>query len=160
MKILYAVLLATVAVMFTWINYSYSAPKPSFSAKLTGNQESPPVKTKAHATALFYAGEDKESLQYKILAEDLKDVTKAHLHLGPKGKNGEPVVELNTEHPKMKSGKVSGTLSEGTIKAADLQGSMAGKTIKDLEEKIKAGDVYVNVHTNQNNDGEIRGQVH
>jgi hypothetical protein len=155
MKVLYAVLLTVMAITLVWTNDSYSAGKPSFVAKLTGNQESPPVKTKAHATAFFYVSKDKDRCAIKIMADDIKDVTKAHLHLAPKGKNGDPVAELST-----KSGKISGNLGEGTIKAADLQGPLAGKTIGDLMEKIKAGEVYVNVHTDQHKDGEMRGQVH
>jgi hypothetical protein len=155
MKTLYTVLITAVVVACVWTNDGYSAGKPSFVAKLTGNQESPPVKTKAHATAFFYVSKDKDSLRYKIMADDIKDVTKAHLHLAPKGKNGDPVAELST-----KEGKISGNLGEGTIKAADLQGPLAGKTIGDLLEKIKAGEIYVNVHTDQHKDGEMRGQVH
>jgi hypothetical protein len=36
---------------------------------------------------------------------------------------------------------------------------MKGKTISDLVQEIKSGDVYVNVHTVQHPAGEIRGQI-
>ncbi len=36
---------------------------------------------------------------------------------------------------------------------------MAGKQISDLVNLIKSGQVYVNVHTQKNTNGEIRGQI-
>ena len=47
---------------------------------------------------------------------------------------------------------VSGTLSAG----ANIGGSM---TFDQLLEKMRAGTVYVNVHTTANPGGEIRGQI-
>ena len=41
-----------------------------------------------------------------------------------------------------------------------LGGPMAGKTLKgDLVKAIQNGEAYVNVHTVQNPDGAIRGQI-
>jgi CHRD domain len=160
MKTLYA-LLIVLGVTLVLATDGHSAVKPSFVAKLTGSQEVPPVKTKAHGEVLFYIGKDQNELRYKLIVKNIENATMAHLHLASKGKNGDHIawVYPSAPPPKLKSGKFSGMLAEGTIKAADLQGPMAGKTIGDLVEKIKAGDVYVNVHTDQNKDGEIRGQV-
>jgi hypothetical protein len=36
---------------------------------------------------------------------------------------------------------------------------MAGKQISDLVSIIKNGQAYVNIHTEQNKNGEIRGQI-
>jgi hypothetical protein len=74
-----------------------------------------------------------------------------------KGKNGPPLVNLFTG-PK-KEGKFSGGLSEGTITAKDLSGDLMGKSLEDLEQLIKSGETYVNVHTVAKPDGEIRGQI-
>ena len=57
------------------------------------------------------------------------------------------------------TGAINGQLSKGTITGANLQGPMAGKQISDLVNLLKSGGVYVNVHTSQNQNGEIRGQV-
>ena len=38
-------------------------------------------------------------------------------------------------------------------------GSLAGKSISDLVGKMQSGETYVNVHTEANPNGEIRGQI-
>ncbi len=48
---------------------------------------------------------------------------------------------------------------KGTITSSNLQGPMAGKQISDLVNLIKSGQSYVNVHTEKNKNGEIRGQI-
>ena len=48
----------------------------------------------------------------------------------------------------------------GTISNDMLEGPMAGKTLEiDLARTIQNGEAYVNVHTTENPDGAIRGQV-
>jgi hypothetical protein len=36
---------------------------------------------------------------------------------------------------------------------------MEGKTLEDLVAAMDSGQTYVNIHTTQNPDGEIRGQI-
>jgi len=50
-------------------------------------------------------------------------------------------------------------LAEGTITAANLVGPLAGLTLNDLLDAVKAGNAYANIHTTQNPGGEIRGQI-
>jgi len=79
------------------------------------------------------------------------------------GSNGPVVVSLypSANQPgKNKEGIFTGTLVERDLTAADLTGEEEGKTIADLVNDIKAGKIYVNVHTTQYPDGEIRGRVH
>lgn len=73
-----------------------------------------------------------------------------------RGEAGPPLVALFSGERK---GKFSGTLSEGTITANELLGDVQGKPLDELLMLIKAEDVYVDVHTDANPDGEIRGQV-
>jgi hypothetical protein len=47
----------------------------------------------------------------------------------------------------------------GTITAANLTGPLAGRTISDLVAAIRAGDIYINLHTQAFPAGEIRGQL-
>ena len=50
-------------------------------------------------------------------------------------------------------------LAEGTITAGDLTGPLLGSALADLIEQIREGNTYVNVHTEANRLGEIRGQI-
>lgn len=138
------------------VSIGFAAEK-DFSAKLAGKDEVPSVKTKANGKVKIKLSEDGTSLNYKLEVKNIVNVNAAHIHRGMKGKNGPPVVNLFTG-PK-KEGKFSGSLSEGTITDKDLSGDLMGKTLNDLVQLIKAGDAYVNVHTDAHPDGEIRGQL-
>ncbi|RII28358.1 MAG: hypothetical protein CXR31_00215 [Geobacter sp.] len=133
------------------------AAEKSFHAKLTGNDEVPSVKTKARGEVTFKLSSDGKELSYKLYVKNIEYANAAHIHRGMKGKSGPPLANLFTG-PK-KEGKFSGALSEGTITAKDLSGDLMGKSLDDLVQLIKSGDIYVNVHTDANPDGEIRGQI-
>jgi hypothetical protein len=47
----------------------------------------------------------------------------------------------------------------GTVTADNLEGPMAGSQLSDLIDAMNNGQAYVNIHTEQNPDGEIRGQI-
>jgi hypothetical protein len=86
-------------------------------------------------------------------ATNIEGVTAGHIHLGAKGENGPIVVTL------FKYDSPMNEVSEnGTITADKLEGPMAGKQISDLASTGANGMLYVNVHTEQNPNGEIRGQ--
>ncbi len=127
-----------------------------FDAKLTGKDEVPPKHTKATGMASFQAT-GTNSLSYNVNVKDIQKVTQAHIHQGKAGQNGPVVVTLfKTNAP---SAMTNGLLTKGTIKSTNLEGPLAGKQIKDLISMIKSGDAYVNVHTQANPKGEIRGQL-
>jgi hypothetical protein len=52
-----------------------------------------------------------------------------------------------------------GLAIRGNITDSKLTGPLKGKTIADLLSAMKSGDTYVNVHTDKNPKGEIRGQI-
>ena len=101
---------------------------------------------------------------------DLSNPVTSELHLGGKSMNGPAIAKLFPVHgATAKKGPFSGVLAQGTITAADLQGSMQGSSLSDLVDELKAGNAYVNIHTNDGVDppnsgpgdyrtGEIRGQ--
>lgn len=151
-KLVLFVILATILT----VSAGFAAEK-SFHAKLVGNDEVPSVKTKAKGEVTFRLSSDGKELNYKLHVKNIENPNAAHIHLGMKGKNGPPLANLFTG-PK-KEGKFSGDLSEGTIKAEDLKGDLMGKSLDDLVQLIKSKSIYVNVHTDANPDGEIRGQV-
>ncbi len=151
-KLLLFVILSTILT----VSVGFAADK-SFHAKLSGNDQVPSVKTKAKGEVKFKLSSDGKELSYKLKVKNIENTIAAHIHHGMMGKNGTPLANLFTG-PK-KEGKFSGTLSEGSITAKDLSGDLMGKSIDDLVQLIKAGDTYVNVHTDANPDGEIRGQI-
>ena len=132
-----------------------------FSADLQGTNEVPPVTTDASGSAIFWPGPDELTLHYKLIVHDLKDVTMAHLHTGTTEENGDHIAWLypSAPPPVEQPGTYDGTLMQGALTANELVDKMKGKSIADLIQMIKRGDIYVNVHTKQHPDGEIRGQV-
>jgi hypothetical protein len=151
-KLLLFVLLSTMLAVSAGF-----AAETSFKAKLTGSDEVPSVKTKAKGEVTFKLSKDGKELSYKLQVKNIENPTAAHIHLGKKGKSGPPLANLFTG-PK-KEGIFSGDLSVGTIMAENLSGELMGKSLADLVQLIKSGDAYVNVHTDANPNGEIRGQI-
>lgn len=148
-----------VALAIVFASTSVGAVKfmGKYAVKLTGQNETPAVETKASGMAYLTRKEHDTKLDWKLNVKNIEGVTMAHLHLAPKGQEGPPVADLYTGPEK--KGKFSGTLSKGTITDKDLTGPMQGKTVKDLIDQIKAGNVYVNVHTAAHPNGELRGQI-
>ena len=133
-----------------------AAGTETFETQLSGSEEVPPVDTQATGKAEFKVREDGTELSYKVSVASIDKVSMTHLHVAPVGVNGPVVVTLCNEAP---GGAVDGVRAEGTIKAADLTGPLAGMTVAELLDEIKAGKVYANVHTTDYPEGEIRGQL-
>jgi Cu/Zn superoxide dismutase len=150
-KVLFFVMLAVVFTASTGF-----AMERSFKAKLTPSEETKKPESKASGKATFKLSKDGTTLHYKLQVKNLVDANAAHIHLAKKGTDGPPVAGLFAAE---KKGKFSGVLAEGTLTDKDLMGTLQGKTMKDLIDVIKAEEAYVNVHTNANPDGEIRGQI-
>ncbi len=134
-----------------------SAMTHTFKAMLSGKEVVPAVTTAAKGEAVFKLEKDGTELVYTLTVKDLENITAAHIHTGMIGKSGPPVIPL-FRGPK-KEGKFSGELAKGTITSKDLHGALEGKSIEDIVKMIKAGELYVNVHTDSNPGGEIRGQI-
>jgi hypothetical protein len=117
----------------------------TFTAKLAGNNEVPPVTTPATGSAQFQLSPDGKELNYDLSTANLKAFMMAHIHQGKAGENGQPVAQLS--------------MGKGKITASDLKGPLAGKQMSDLVNLMKNGGAYANVHTQQNQNGEIRGQI-
>jgi hypothetical protein len=150
-------------IAFAVASQAAAAPPESrhFHAHLTGDEEVPPRDTRAQGNAIFKLSKDGTELEYKLIVANIENVTQAHIHLAPAGQNGWIVVWLYPEGPpaQLIPGRSSGPLGTGVITADDLVGPLAGGSLEDLTEALRAGNGYVNVHTSQFPPGEIRGQV-
>jgi len=143
----------SIGMSATLVNTAYAEQK--FTATLSGDQEVPPVTSSGKGWAWIKPME--ESAWFKVNVTGLDKVTGAHIHEAKSGENGDVVVTLfKADSP---TGPKDGTLAEGNFTASDLEGSMKGKTLSDLVTAMKNGETYVNVHTEANPKGEIRGQL-
>ncbi len=149
-------------VLGTGIGSAQMNGSPSFSTgEMTGESQPKPVKTNANGVALFMqAG---ENIRYVLLVSKLEDVTEAHIHMGKKGQSGSVVVWLypspKATKPQQFTGEFNGVLASGTFNSSDLAGPLKGKSMAQLASVIVSGEAYVNVHTKQYPEGEIRGQI-
>lgn len=126
-----------------------------FSTPLTGMEEVPPVNTNSTGIALFELVKD--NINFKVNVTNLDNIKGAHIHTGEFGQNGEVIVSLYK--PATPMDVVNGSLVEGKINAVDLQGALKGKTVNDLVQLMNNTKTYVNIHTEQYPNGEIRGQI-
>ena len=145
----------TMVSAITLSNHIVLAQNQKFNAKLSGQQEVPPVQTTtASGMAWFKPMLDK--VWFKLNVTDMQGVTQAHIHTGKQGENGPILVTLyksDTPQP------INGKLAYGNITANLLEGPMKGKQISDLATAMSNGSTYVNVHTEKHPKGEIRGQI-
>ena len=128
-----------------------------FFARLTGREEVPPVNTNAFGSADFVFNDDFTRLRFRLVVNDLDKFTQAHIHLGMRGQNGPVVVFLFgpvTRGISVDTGVVTGTITED-----DLVGPLQGMCLFELARQMKAGNTYVNAHTEKYPNGEIRGQI-
>lgn len=141
-----------------------------YSASLSGDAEVPDVNTQATGEANFEsdakaaaaggaaaAASSASRLSYSISVQDIDEVTAAHIHMGRSDENGPIIVTLFK--PDTPTGEITGELVSGTITSQNLEGPMQGKQLSDLIDLFDAGDTYVNVHTETNPNGEIRGTI-
>lgn len=144
----------TVAAVFLQSAYG-QAQRQQFTAKMTGTQEVPPKDTKATGTATFVPTPDQMTLTYRVDSNTNYN-TMANIHKGKAGENGPIVITFFTSPT---PGGIVPFTAHGNLRSDDLEGPLASKQITDLIKMIKDGDAYVNVHTVQNPNGEIRGQI-
>ena len=130
-----------------------------FIAELTGVEEVlRTVDTSAIGVAEFKLGQD-NSIMYRINVTDIENVTAGHIHRGQVGENGPVIVTLFKEDTPTTAAMTTGVLSEGNITATNLEGPMAGQLLSNLTSVMQNEQTYVNIHTQQNPNGEIRGQI-
>lgn len=115
-----------------------SAEMIKYSADLTAGAEVPPNDSTATGTADVTVDLDAKTVAWTVSYEGLTgDATAAHIH-GPasEGENAGPVINMSDA-------------------VMDGEAAITADQISALED----GKYYVNIHTEQNPNGEIRGQL-
>jgi hypothetical protein len=106
--------------------------------KLSGDNEVPPVKTAASGSGTISVAADK-TISGSVTTTGVQG-TMAHIHMAPRGQNGPVIVPLT--------------------KSGDTYTAPAGAKLNDAQmAAYKAGNLYVNVHSEANKGGEVRGQL-
>lgn len=142
-----------------------TGPVTNFSATLSGANEVPPVPSTATGTTSLEV--DESAIDYTVDVSGLENPVVAHIHIAPVGENGPVRLNLcgTSDTPECSTG--DGVLVTGS------NGATVGTppiTFDDLVAAIRAGDAYVNVHTDDGAppantgpgdmaSGEIRGQI-
>jgi hypothetical protein len=110
----------------------------AINVKLTGAEEVPPLNVPGSGSGSFRVAED-GTITGSVTTEGVQG-TMAHIHRGAKGQNGPVIVPLD--------------------KKGDTYSVPAGRKLTEAQVKdLKAGNLYVNVHTARNKGGEVRGQL-
>lgn len=126
-----------------------SSPSPAgqnFLAELDGSQETPQVTTAGFGVASASLNPDKTEFSLNGVVSGLSGaVTAAHIHKGAKGAKGDPV----------KTVTVTGNRFALTWKSSDSDQPLS----KELLDELSKGNLYLNLHTQAQADGEIRGQL-
>ncbi|WP_312114921.1 CHRD domain-containing protein [Brevibacillus reuszeri] len=128
-----------------------------FQALLRGSEEAPPVTTNATGNIHFRLSEDGQLLEYRLVVNQLRKLTQAHILMGAKGANGLVLVTLFG--PVSHGISVNRGVVTGAITQHDLVGPLLGRTFAELVRLMNDGMTYVDAHTTQNPNGEIRGQI-
>ena len=110
----------------------------AISVNLSGKEEVPPVNVPGSGSGSFRVAED-GTITGSVTTKDVAG-TMAHIHRGAKGANGPVIVPLD------KNGDTYSVPAGRKLTAAQIQ-------------DLKAGNLYVNVHTAKNKGGEVRAQL-
>lgn len=111
-------------------------------ADLKASNEVPPTTSAGKGSVTVSYDAASKKLSWKGTYSDLSGpATAAHFHAGEAGKNGGVVIPIF-------AGAAAKSPFEGTATLTDAQAA-----------DLMAGKLYVNIHTEANKAGEIRGQV-
>jgi predicted small secreted protein len=110
----------------------------AIKVSLSGAEEVPAVTVPGTGSGSFRVADD-GAISGSVTTKDVQG-TMAHIHRGAKGANGPVIVPLD--------------------KNGDTYTVPAGRKLTPEQMKdLKAGNLYVNVHTNRYKGGEVRGQL-
>jgi hypothetical protein len=144
---------------------TYAQQQTNFVANLSGKNVVPPVNTPATGVAKFHTNSN-GTLSYEIDTMNLNKVIAGHIFT----KNGTEILQLlspyasistgfNQVKSRYPTGMVNGRLASGVITADELLGPFLGKSVADLVNAMRHGEIYVTIRTQPHQHGEIAGQI-
>ena len=136
-----------------------SAQTVDMVATLSGSQETPApgVNTGASGSANVQIDVPSEELSVSLSVFNLvSPTTAAHIHVAPPGSAGPVVLDFPLPAGRTGDIKIEFRLHRVNVRP---QAAIGILTMTDVIQAILTGNAYVNVHTQANGAGEIRGQL-
>ena len=133
----------------------------NFTAKLVGDNEVPPINTKATATLELTVW---STITFTITYANLSTpLLFSHFHFAPTKVAGGVMIFLcggggQPTCPQTLSGTITGTITAANVTGVPAQGIAAGDLTSALE-AVGEGNAYINMHTTMFPGGELRGQI-
>ena len=152
-----AVAALSVGMMGTVAASDDHSERRDVKAKLSGFAEVPSISTTGSGRLRLSVDSAGTTISYQLTYSGLEGgaVTGAHLRLAQPGVSGLIIATLCSP---CAASPVTGTLNAASITGPAAQGIAPGQFAEVLR-AIRAGAVYVNVHTTVYPNGEIRGQL-
>jgi len=129
-----------------------------FLARLTGSSQVPAKPATAKGIFRIDLTPGGRVSNYTLNVTKFSNVTLVHIHQGERGTNG-PIIATLYKFANASNKTNSNFVLKGRLFGKQFEGPLLGKHISDLMRMIRQGEIYVNVHTKQNPQGEIRGQL-
>jgi hypothetical protein len=129
-----------------------------YTATLSGSNEAPPVPaTGAGGFATVTVNVGAQTIDWVVDVYNFPSgVTAAHIHVGGAGVAGPVVVNFTVPTSASNDFRISGSARAADVVARQPQGI---NSFEDLVQALATGHAYVNVHSQVNGGGEIRGQL-
>jgi len=124
----------------------------TFTAELSGENQVPPLDVEASGDATVTISDDEQTVSWEVTYSGLTGAPAAgHIHVGADGAHGPVMIPFAS---------VTETGTSGSFAAADYTGGEGLPADWDgVLAAIRDGNSYVNIHTEANPGGEIRGQL-
>ena len=133
-----------------------SVEELEFWTGLEGEFEKPQLDTNASGMAVFKSTPG--NIWYQINITGIDKVTAAHIHSGALGEKGPILASLFRSNGTI-TGNINGTLTQGIITGEMLEGPLVSDQLSEIALGMKNGSTYVDVHTVDYPNGEVRGQI-
>jgi hypothetical protein len=165
MKTILAIIVAFIAAAATLSLTTFdtftsaAAHQQNFIAQLKSEMVVPPVTSNATGVAYFQFDMEDNKVEYSLIVIDLDNAKAAHIHIGKEGeKNGTVIVTLYKPFkPPRHLGRILSV--DDNITSDILEGPIAGKELSVLVNFMNNRTTYVDIHSQQYPNGELRGQI-
>ena len=147
------------AVLVLGVSGTAQAQVVNFTANLSGSNETPApgVTTGAFGNARVALDMATQTISWDIDIFNMPSGTNnAHFHVGGPGVAGPTIINIAFPPGVSNDYRLSGSATSGSLMPRAEQGI---RSWEDAIQSLLGGMLYINIHSNNNPGGEVRGQV-